>query len=443
MPTPFAKRSHALTLIAALTFMGAALGAELPAAKPAEVGLSADRLARLEAGMQAEIDAGRKVGIVTLVARHGKVVELKAYGMAERETNTPMKSDSLFRLYSMTKPITSVALLMLYEEGKFQLSDPLEKYIPAFKDVKVFAGMDGANMKLEAPKRKPTIHDVFRHTAGFSYGLGATPVDQAYQKGGVDFATAESLKQLVTEKLPKIPLLYQPGEQWVYSVSHDVQAYLVEYFSGMPFDEFCRERIFKPLGMTDAVFGVPKAYAPRYTANYGAKDPANPAAGLVRIETRDGVAPPNTPAGSFGGYGRYTTIPFGGLSLSSTAMDYALFAQMLLNGGELNGVRLLGSKTVELMTTNNLPPNIPGIGFAPGLSNGATGYGLGVSVLLNPALAENVGSKGNFGWAGAASTWVAMDPKEDMVLLLMAQSMAQDPDFAPRFQTLVYQALVK
>ncbi len=444
MPTTNLGRGLVLatSFVTAVVCGGAVLAAELPSAKPAEVGLSAERLARLETAIQAEVDSGRKVGIVTLVARHGRVAELKAYGMAERESNTAMKTDSLFRLYSMTKPITSVALLMLYEEGKFQLSDPLENFIPAFKDVKVFAGMDGANMKLEPPKRKPTIHDVFRHTAGFSYGFGATPVDEAYHKNGLDFATATSLKDFVTEKLPKVPLLYQPGDQWVYSVSHDVQAYLVEYFSGMPFDQFCRERIFKPLGMTDTVFGVPKAYVPRYTANYGLKDPANPAAGLARLETREGVAPPSGTGNPLGNYARFTTIPFGGLSLSSTAMDYALFSQMLVNGGELNGVRLLGKKTVELMTTNNLPPNIPGIGFAPGLTNGSTGYGLGVSVLLDPARAENLGSKGQFGWAGAASTWVSMDPKEDMVLLLMAQSMAGDPNFAPRFQTLAYQAIV-
>ena len=171
-----------------------------------------------------------------------------------------MRDDSLFRLYSMTKPITSVALLMLYEEGKFQLYDPLDKYIPAFKDVQVLAGMDGERMRLEPPRRKPTIHDVFRHTAGFSYGFNPQdPIDRAYAQNGVDFGTTTSLKQLVAENLPKVPLLYHPGDRWVYSVAHDVQAYLVEYFSGMPFDEFCRTRIFEPLGMTDATFGVPKS----------------------------------------------------------------------------------------------------------------------------------------------------------------------------------------
>jgi CubicO group peptidase (beta-lactamase class C family) len=417
--------------------------AELPTARPADVGLSAERLARLDAAMQAEVDAGRKAGIVTLIARHGRVAHLKAFGMAERESNTPMRADSLFRLYSMTKPITSVALLMLYEEGKFQLSDPLEKYIPAFKDVQVLAGMDGDRMRLEAPRRKPTIHDVFRHTAGFSYGFNPqAPIDRAYAENGVDFGTATSLKQLVAENLPKVPLLYHPGDQWVYSVAHDVQAYLVEHFSGMPFDEFCRERIFEPLGMTDATFGVPKSYVSRYTANYAPRDPANPAAGLVQVETREGVPPAGASGGPLGGgYARYTSIPFGGLSMSSTAMDYALFGQMLVGGGELNGTRLLGTKTVELMTSNNLPPNIPGISFG-GPPSSATGYGLGVSVTLNPAAAGNLGSKGTFGWAGAASTWAILDPEEDLVLILMSQYMVNDADFAGRFQTLAYQAIV-
>jgi len=429
-----------------LAGLGAAAGAdELPTARPADVGLSAERLERLDAAMQAEVDAGRKSGIVALIARHGRVAHLKAFGMADREANVRMRDDSLFRLYSMTKPITSVALLMLYEEGKFQLSDPLEKYIPAFKGVQVLVGMDGDRMRTEPARRPPTIHDVFRHTAGFSYGFNPQdPIDRAYAQNGVDFGTSPSLKQLVSVDLPKVPLLYQPGERWVYSVSHDVQAYLVEYFSGMPFDEFCRTRIFEPLGMSDATFGVPKSVVSRYTANYAPRDPANPGSGLLQVETREGVAP----AGASGngspiaaGYGRYTDIPFGGLSISSTAMDYALFGQMLVNGGELNGTRLLGTKTVELMTSNNLPPGIPGISVG-GPPSGATGYGLGVSVTLSPPETGNLGSKGTFGWAGAASTWAILDPEEDLVLILMSQYMVADFDFAGRFQTLAYQAIV-
>ena len=425
-----------------MLFVAGADAAELPTARPANVGLSAERLARLDAAMQAEVDAGRKAGIVTLIARRGRVAHLKAFGMAERESNSPMRADSLFRLYSMTKPVTSVALLMLYEEGKFQLSDPLEKYIPAFKEVQVFAGMEGERMRTEAPRRKPTIHDVFRHTAGFSYGFNPNdPIDRAYAQNGVDFGSSPSLKQLVSVDLPKVPLLYHPGDRWVYSVAHDVQAYLVEYFSGMPFDEFCRTRIFEPLGMTDATFGVPKQYVARYTANYAPSDPANTASPLVRVETREGVPQNGSSSAPLTGYARYTDIPFGGLSMSSTAMDYALFGQMLVNGGELNGTRLLGTKTVELMTSNNLPPNFPGISFG-GPPSASTGYGLGVSVTLDPAAAGNLGSKGTFGWAGAASTWAILDPAEDLVLILMSQYMVNDAEFAARFQTLAYQAIV-
>ncbi len=433
-----ARKLTCAAVSALLVVVTSAQGAALVSARPESVGLSTERLARLEAAMQAEVDEGRKVGIVTLVARRGYVAHLKAYGMAERESNTRMATDSMFRLYSMTKPVTSVALLMLYEEGKFQLSDPLDKYIPAMKDLQVFAGTDAdGKLLLEAPKRKPTIHDVFRHTAGFGYGFGESTVDRMYQQS-IDFGTLESLKELVEDKLPQMPLLYHPGEQWVYSVAHDVQAYLVEYFSGMPFDRFCRERIFAPLGMEETVFGVPKEYVSRYTANY---QPAQGGGSLTLVETREGKLPTGAPPTPFV-YARYTNIPFGGFSLSSTAMDYALFGQMLINGGELNGVRLLSPKTVELMTSNNLPPSIVGIGRVAGGDNPATGYGLGVGVLLDPPRAGNLGSKGQFGWAGAASTWVIMDPEEDMVLILMAQHLPPDFDFAARFQTLAYQAIV-
>jgi CubicO group peptidase (beta-lactamase class C family) len=437
------RRATLLTLVlSTLSFKTTSVfGQELPNAVPESVGLSSERLARLDAAMQAEVDAGRKAGIVTLVVRHGKVAHLKAFGMAERESATKMTTDRLFRLYSMTKPVTSVALLMLYEEGKFQLSDPLEKYIPAIADLRVFAGMDANGaMLLEEPRRKPTIHDVFRHTAGFTYGfLGNTPVDRAYLENGISFATLGSLKELVEEKLPKVPLLYHPGERWVYSVAHDVQAYLVEYFSGMSFDNFCRERIFEPLGMSSTAFGVPKDFVSRYTANY-AGPPNGP---ITLIETSEGMPPQRLPAGALGPYARHTSAPFGGLSLSSTAMDYGRFGQMLVSGGELEGVRLLSPKTVELMTSNNLPAAVSRIARqAPVVGGAANGYGLGVAVLLDPANAGVLGSKGAFGWPGGATTWASMDPEEDMVLVLMTQHMGGGTDLPARFQTLVYQALI-
>jgi CubicO group peptidase (beta-lactamase class C family) len=229
----------------------------------------------------------------------------------------------------------------------------------------------------------------------------------------------DSLKELV-DKLATLPLLYQPGERWVYSVAHDVQAYLVEYFSGMRFDKFVQTRIIEPLGMKDAVFGIPKNYVSRYTTCYG---PAK----------AGGIEATDKPESS--NYARYTDHPFGGLSLSSTTTDYYLFAQMLLNRGKLGTVRLLGRKAVELMTMNNLPPKIPDNG-TPG-----TGYGLGVSVLMDPAQNGNIGSVGLFGWGGAATTWVIIDPKEDMVALYFTQFMPMDFNVVNRFQTLVYQTI--
>ncbi len=391
---------------------------------PESVGISSARLARLDRAMQQYIDQEKLAGIVVLVARHGSIVHHKAFGMADIESGKKMRTDHLVRMYSMTKPVTSAALLMLYEEGKFQLTDPLDKYIPAFRGAKVFAGLDeNGRMKYEEPKRKITIHDVFRHTAGFSYGFGDTPVEKAYQEAGINFQTMNSLKEFV-DKLATVPLLYHPGEQWVYSVAHDVQAYLVEHFSGMPFDEYVKTKMFQPLGMKDAVFGIPKEYIGRYTTNYGPAEEG----GLQAIDKPESS-----------NYARFTDSPFGGLSLSSTAMDYFLFSQMLLNKGKLADVRLLGKKTVELMTSNNLPAEIAGIG---GVSAGS-GYGLGVGVLKSPAQSGNLGSKGQFGWGGAATTNVIIDPEEDMVSIFLTQFMGGDSDAISKFQTLVYQSIIE
>ena len=415
--------------LAAMSVAASVAAAPLPEAAPADVGLSAERLATLDTAMQARIDARDKAGIVVLVAKDGKVVHHEAYGMADVEAREPMRRDSIVRLHTMTKPITSVALLTLYEQGKFQLSDPLDKYIPAMANLRVFTGVDAAgNMTTEPPRRKPTIHDIFRHTGGFSYGTGTSPVDRVYQQLGIDNARATSLREMITEKLPQAPLLYHPGDQWVYSVSHDIQAYLVEYFSGKPFDEYLENAIFDPLGMSDTSFGLPSDRA-RQTSIYG----PNGTGALRRIEDGQG----SRAAGDVDTYARFADTPFGGTGLSSTAMDYARFAQMLVNGGELDGARILGRKTVELMASNHLPPAVGLLGGR----NAGNGYGLGVIVLVDPAMSGNLGSVGQFGWAGAATTWVIMDPKEKMVSLLFAQHMPIDFPFAYSWQTLVYQAL--
>lgn len=395
---------------------------------PEKVGLSSERLARLDKAMQAEIDQKRKAGIVVLIARRGAIAHFKAFGMADIESQVKIRTDHLFRLFSQTKPVTSTALLMLYEEGKFQLTDPLEKYIPAFKDVKVFTGLDGqGKMILEEPKRKITILDVFRHTAGFSYGMGDTPVDKAYKEAGIGFFDQASLRELV-DKLAQMPLLYHPGEAWVYSYAHDVQAYLVELFSGMRFDEFVYRKITGPLGMKDTVFGIPKDYVARFATLYGPGEGGVLQMREKPVENTDTWKSDKSsaPAGSGGG------------GLSCTPMDYLLFSQMLLNGGNLGAVRILGKKTVELMTSNNLPLQVPDIGEI----YGHAGYGLGVLVALGPARSANIGSKGQFGWGGAVSTMVNIDPKEEMISLFFTQYLPVDREIRNKFQTLVYQAII-
>jgi len=395
---------------------------DLPGAKPEDVGLSSERLARMDKLIHAYVDAGRTPGVVTLIARHGKVVHVDAYGKADLASGRPTRADDIFRMYSMTKPITSVALLMQYEEGKFQLTDPLSKFFPAFADVKVLNGMTPTGgMMLDSPRRPITIQDVFRHSAGFTYGVfGGSPVDKMYQEADI---LGTDLDGLMT-KLPKLPLLYQPGEQWVYSVAHDVQAALVEKLSGQKFDDYVRQRIFTPLGMADSMFKIPADRKARVPSLYSVG--------------RDGkLAVDNNPLGG----ANYGDAVFGGYSISTTAADYALFAQMLLNKGQLNGMRLLSPKTVELMATNHLPPAALASGAASFLGPG-TGYGLGVAVLMNPAQKGNVGSVGEFGWSGAASTHVLIDPKEDLVALYCTQLMGGDFALRAEFATLLYQSIV-
>jgi CubicO group peptidase (beta-lactamase class C family) len=398
-----------------------ALAADLPVAAPAAAGFAADRLARVDAFINDTIQAGQLAGASVAVARHGQVVHYKNYGFANLASRTPLPDDALFRLYSMTKPVASVALLTLYEKGLFQLTDPLDKYIPEFADLRVYAGKDqSGNLLLESPARKPTIQDAFRHTLGLASGLGSSDVDALYREAGLGMFELDSLRQEIA-RLATVPLLYHPGERWVYGLGHDVQAYLVEVLAGMPYEAYLRQTIFEPLGMHATVFGVPADMKPRFATVYQ--------------RAADGTLTPDTADG----YARFTDHPFATLSLSSSTGDYLRFAQMLLNGGELDGVRILGRKTVELMTQNHLPANIASIA-----ANGpaATGYGLGVSVTLDTAALGRPGSRGSFGWGGAATTTFSVNPAEDLVIVIMAQLMPNDTAFMNRVETLVYQALV-
>lgn len=382
--------------------------------------MSAARLGRLDAALQADIAAGSLPGIVIAVARRGKVVYQKAFGVTNLQSREPMRPDALFRLYSMTKPVASVGLLTLYEQGKFRLTDPLDRYLPQFANVKVYKGTD-ANGKpiLAAPSRKPTIQDAFRHTLGLASGLGQSPVDAMYREAGLSMGQLDSLAQEV-DKLGTVPLLYDPGERWVYGLGHDVQARLIEVFSGMPYAEYLQRTVFGPLGMRDTVFGVPAKLKPRFP--------------LVYSPRPDRTLAPDTADA----YARFTDHHFATLSLSGSAPDYLRFAQMLLNGGELDGVRILGTKTVDLMRQNHLPPNIPSI--APGST--ATGYGLGVSVTLDVPALGRLNSVGSFGWSGAATTTFSVDPQEKLTYVIMAQLMPNDTAVMQRVETLIYQAIV-
>jgi CubicO group peptidase (beta-lactamase class C family) len=397
---------------------------DLPSGAPRELGLLPDRLARIDVKMEADIRSGRIPGAVVLIARKGRIGHYKAFGMADMAASRAMERDSIFRVYSMTKPVVSVALMILYEEGKFQLTDPIEAYIPAFKDVKVFTGTDDkGGFLVEDAKRKPTIQDAMRHTLGLTNAGIRTPLERRYLELGISFTTLESLSQEM-DLLASSPLAYQPGERWHYGKGHDVQAYLVERLSGMPLDKFLEERLFRPLGMDDTGYGVPAAKRDRVAQYDGVVQ--HPVPGSPGLDMR-----PET-------YERFATRPFGTSGLWSTAMDFARFSQMLLDGGELDGTRILSRKTVELMTQNHLPTNI---GDLAATGDPGIGYGLGMSIALNAADVGNLISPGTFGWTGAATTSFMIDPREDVVAIVMAQKWPYDARLLSEYQTLVYQSL--
>lgn len=408
-------------MCSALLASGAAAAAGLPSASPESVGMSSERLGRLSAATHSWVDAGRIAGVVTLVARRGLVVHVDAYGMADVENDEPMTEDTYFRLFSMTKPVTSVALLTLYEGGKFQLTDPLARHLPEFENIKVFAGVDNDGKAiLEDPVRAPTIQDVFRHTAGFSYGAVPEPIQHLMQPSPYSEPSLEAL----TRRVAAVPLIYQPGTRWVYSFSHDIQARLVEVLSGMSFEDYTRQRIFEPLGMDATVFGLPPALADRFANTYSPDE----AGKLAASDT-----PENT---------TYDTPPFGGTSLSGPVMDYARFAQMLVNSGELDGVRILSPVTVDLMASDHLPEGVTR-GAAGGGEASGESYGLGVRVVTDPAKAGNLTSAGTFGWSGAAGTHFFVDRAHDLCAIFMVQQQGSGGfGMSDQFETLVYQAIV-
>lgn len=387
---------------------------ELPLARPEAVGFVPGALDKMDAGMQDLVDKNHLAGIVTLVARHGKVVQHKAYGVQSLETGAPMKTDTIARIYSMTKPITGVAMMMLYEEGKWQPSDPIAKHIPEFKDLKVYAGEKDGQPIFEPPAHPPTMGELMSHSAGFTYGaFGNTPVDKMYQSAN---PLGEPSLQAFITKMAALPLLYQPGTKWVYSVSVDVQGYLVEKLSGKTFPEFLRTRLFEPLGMVDTGFSVPASKVSRVATIYS----WNRDKGALAPEPIDP------------GISKLPALPSGGGGLYGTAADYFRFAQMLLNGGELDGTRLLKKATVDMMRTNVLSDAVlngdNGIGqarFSP-----AQGFGYDFAVVIDPDGAKRQVGKGSYWWWGIAGTWFWIDPTNDIVFVGIIQRRSGPPGVA-------------
>jgi CubicO group peptidase (beta-lactamase class C family) len=401
--------------------------------EPEKVGLSAARLARIDEHFARYVDDGRLAGWLALVSRGGQVAHLSTYGRRDLASGAPVEVDTLWRLYSMTKPITSVAAMMLYEEGRFDLRDPIAKWLPAWSEPTVYAGGPA-----RAPSTRPATEPIrvwhlLTHTAGLTYGFHHVhPVDAMYRDAGYEWGTPPGTDlAAAADRWATLPLLFDPGSEWAYSVATDVLGRLVEVVSGMPLDRFFAERILQPLGMTDTGFCVDDDRADRLATLYG----ADPVRGRA-VEIEAGRAARRPPSMLSGGGG-----------LIGTVRDYHRFTQMLLGRGTLDGVRLLGPRTVDFMTRNHLPggADLETFGrrlFAESSFEGV-GFGLGFSVTTDPAAAKLIGSAGEYAWGGAASTAFWVDPAEELTVVFMTQLLPSSTHpIRPELRALVYQAIV-
>lgn len=412
----------------------------LPEVSPGEVGISASRLKRLEDFVRGLVEREELAGAVTLIARHGKIAQWQAYGWSDREEKIPMKPDTLFRIASMTKPVTSVAVMILYEEGHFLLNDPISWYIPAFREPRVLVPAPAHDLsappyRTEPARREITIRDLLTHTSGISYRfLNRRHLVDLYREAEISDGLAppdETVAGMV-QRLARLPLAGHPGEVWEYGLSTDVLGYLVEVVSGKSLEEFFRERIFQPLGMVDTHFYPPPEKCARLAAVYSPGE----SRGLQRVRqdpVRRGEAiysvqrPCEGPSKYFSG----------GAGLVSTASDYARFLQMLLDNGELEGVRILSPKTVELITTNHI-----GDLRLWNTDNGRK-FGLGFSILVDLGRSGEVGSPGSFGWGGFYHTHFWVDPVEDLIGIFLSQLYPHSHlQVRQKFEVLTYQALV-
>ena len=399
-----------------------ALAPDLATASPARAGMSAERLERITAMTQRYVDEGKLAGVVTLVARDGKIVHFESVGQRGADDETPLAKDALFRIYSMTKPITAVAAMMLYEEGKFQLSDPVTKFVPELEGLNVL--VDGEEVPAEETM---TMQHLLTHTTGLSYGFNPQdPVDQLYREKQP--LSAKDLDEFA-ERLGELPLKFEPGARWHYSVAVDVTGLVVQRLSGQSFDVFLKERIFDPLGMTDTFFNVPPEKMDRFLPNHFWNAEAEQ---LVQMGEQ-----------AFASY-QDTQMYSGGGGLVSTTMDYLRFCEMVRRGGELDGARLLSPKTVEFMTANHLPSAIEGGGSGENpFGRGARGFGFGLGwgVVTDPIAARVLGSAGEYNWGGAAGTVFWIDPVENMVVIGMIQLMGSPWPLRAELKVLANQAI--
>ncbi len=404
-----------IVIVFFLAFSCSGFAGEMPVSSPEDVGLSSEKLALAVSSAQGLIDDEKITGASIIVARKGKVALFETLGVMDRHANKPMRPDTIFRIYSMTKPVTSVAVMMLYEQGKLKLDDPVSKYIPAFKGLKVYA----KSGKHDRQEHRMSVRDLLRHTSGLTYGFfGNTAVDKMYRSENV-IGRKSSLEDMIN-KLSDIPLLHQPRTKWHYSVSTDVLGYLVEEVSGQSLDEFFRQNIFEPLDMKDTAFYVPKEKADRLAACYGPKG----SGGLKLVDD---------PAKS-----QYLTEPglfSGGGGLVSTARDYLRFSQMLLNKGQLGGKRLLRSKTVEMMTKNQLPDSVKRT------RGGVWGGGFGLGFYVQSGDGES--PQGEYGWGGAASTHFWISPKDDLIVIALSQHQPFSSQLQKAVKSPIYDSLLK
>lgn len=414
-------------------------------ASPESAGMSTAAFNRIRDHLeQRYIEVGRFPGAQLMVYRRGKIVHSAVHGYADLERKVPMKDDTIFRIYSMTKPITSVAFMMLVEEGRVALDEPVHKYIPEWKNLGVFAAGTAPAFLTRPPARPMQIVDLMRHTSGLTYGFQQrSNVDAAYREKKIGEVEKSGTLQSMIDDLAKLPLEFSPGEAWNYSVATDVLGYLIGKISGKPFEQFLKERILDPLGMNDTDFYVPADKAHRFAACYS----ADPQGGMSfqAAERKASLTLYDDPAKS--SFLSPPSLISGGGGLCSTSADYLTFCRALLNGGELGGVRLIGPKTLALMTANHLPGgrDLPAMSrslFSEASYNGI-GFGLGFSVTMNPAQTLIPGSAGEFSWGGAATTSFWVDPAEELIAVFMAQVLPSNAyPIRRELRTMVYSAII-